>query len=250
MDCPTCGKTLATKQGMRQHHTKVHGDPLPNRTCKDCQSRFYDPKSRRSYCGDCNPNAGKHNGNWKGGPERTTCATCDTKFTYYPSDKDGIYCSDCIEASDGLLPENPAKQLDRTTVSCQHCGDEIQRLGSQLRDNKRGAFCDLQCYGEWLSANVVGPDHHQWDGGVIDYGPGWWRIRRKALERDEYECQLCGTSKEQLGRNPDVHHKRRVRDYDHPGEAHTLSNVVSLRRSCHRDVETGNADVPNVPTER
>ena len=66
MDCPTCGRSLSTKQGMRQHHTKAHGDPLPNRTCEGCDTEFYDPKTRRRYCDDCDPNAGEHNGNWKG----------------------------------------------------------------------------------------------------------------------------------------------------------------------------------------
>jgi hypothetical protein len=65
MDCPTCGTSLSTRQGMRQHHTKMHGEPLPNRTCTGCDERFYDPKARREYCGDCNPNAGSNNGNWK-----------------------------------------------------------------------------------------------------------------------------------------------------------------------------------------
>ena len=49
MDCPTCGKSLNTEQGSRQHHTKVHGDPLPNRTCEECGEEFYDPKARRMY---------------------------------------------------------------------------------------------------------------------------------------------------------------------------------------------------------
>jgi len=32
-ECPNCGKMLDTESGMRQHHTNVHGKPLPNRTC-------------------------------------------------------------------------------------------------------------------------------------------------------------------------------------------------------------------------
>nr|WP_240943039.1 HNH endonuclease [Haloferax alexandrinus] len=42
-----------------------------------------------------------------------------------------------------------------------------------------------------------------------------------------------------MGQNPDVHHLNRVRDFDDPSNAHTLSNVVSLCRSCHRLVESG-----------
>ena len=63
MDCPTCGKSLNTERGMRQHHTKVHGDPLPNRTCEACGEEFYDPEARRTYCEDCYTEAGTQNGN-------------------------------------------------------------------------------------------------------------------------------------------------------------------------------------------
>jgi hypothetical protein len=102
MDCPTCGKSLNTEQGMRQHHTKVHGDPLPNRTCKGCDTEFYDQKARRHYCDDCNPNAGPNNGNWKGAKDISNCARCGATFEYYPSDKPGVYCSRCIENEQDL----------------------------------------------------------------------------------------------------------------------------------------------------
>jgi hypothetical protein len=32
---------------MRQHHTQIHGVPLPNRTCKGCGTELYDPKARK-----------------------------------------------------------------------------------------------------------------------------------------------------------------------------------------------------------
>jgi hypothetical protein len=58
VDCPSCERTMATMQGMRQHHTKVHGEALPNRVCSRCETDFYDPKARKEYCSNCNPNAG------------------------------------------------------------------------------------------------------------------------------------------------------------------------------------------------
>lgn len=51
--CPTCGKKLPTESGVRQHHTKVHGEKLPNLTCKNCGEDFYHPKSDREYCSEC-----------------------------------------------------------------------------------------------------------------------------------------------------------------------------------------------------
>ncbi|SFB74115.1 HNH endonuclease [Halobiforma haloterrestris] len=237
--CPTCGRELETERGVRQHHTKVHGESLPNRTCKGCGTAFYDPKSRQSYCDDCDPNAGEHNGNWRDAKETASCAICGSEFSYYPSSKEGVYCPSCVDAADGLLPEKYPERGERVTEPCRACGTDLEVRPKRLEKRERGVFCTLECYGEWLSEHVVGPDHHQWEGGPIEYGRQWWRVRRRALERDDYECQYCGATREQIGRNPDVHHLEPVRSFDRPEEAHTLSNVVSLCRRCHRRAEAG-----------
>lgn len=239
MECPTCEKSLSTKQGVRQHHTKVHGETLPNRCCKGCEVEFYDPKSRREFCDDCNPNAGEHNGNWKDKKSTATCESCSTTFSYYSSNKNGKYCQDCVESAEGLLPENPQEKEPRVFVECRYCGQKKSVLPSQEDNKERGFYCNLNCYGRWLSENIIGSNHHQWEGGPIDYGQSWWSIRRAARERDNYECQICGQSKDELGRNPDVHHLTPVRKFDNVEEAHTMDNVVTLCRSCHRHVEVG-----------
>jgi len=249
MDCPTCGESFDSEQGMRIHHGRVHGEKLPNRTCKGCESDFYDPKSRLKYCDDCNPNAGENNGNWQGAKQTAECKLCESEFSYYPSDKDGVYCPDCVESADGLLPKNPATRK-RISTECIHCDSEIEVYPFQVELRKRGFFCDLDCYGSWLSENVVGENHHQWEGGALNYGQKWWQIRRKALERDNYTCQNCGKTADDLERNPDVHHVERVRSFDRLQQAHTLENVITLCRSCHRNVEAGNIKVSALSSEK
>jgi len=66
MDCPTCGKSLNTEQGMRQQHTKVHGEQFPNRTCGNCGEEFYDPRSRRTYCEAATPGLVNRTGTGEG----------------------------------------------------------------------------------------------------------------------------------------------------------------------------------------
>jgi 5-methylcytosine-specific restriction endonuclease McrA len=250
MDCPTCGKSLNTEQGMRQHHTKVHGDPLPNRTCKGCGSEFYDPKARKTYCEECNPNAGEHNGNWQDAQDAAECVDCGTEFEYYPSDKDGVYCAACVAEASGLLPENPAESVEKLSIPCKYCGSVLRRYPSAVESSSYGAFCDLNCYGNWLSENVVGESHHQWEGGTINYGAGWWQTRKKALRRDNFRCQNCGRTSEKIGRNPDVHHLTPVREFEKPSDAHTLGNVISLCRRCHRLVEADVIDSPVTSIEK
>lgn len=237
MECPTCGRSVRTRSGVRQHHTKVHGESLPNRTCSSCGTEFYDPKSQRKYCDDCNPNAGENNGNWKGGTETTKCKICGKGFEYYPPNKRGVYCQECVEQADGLLPENPSTPAN-VTAACEQCDRTIRVHEWRKNRNSCGVFCSVNCYGRWLSSNVVGKNHHQWNGGSFAYGTGWWQTRREALRRDDYQCKRCGATAEEIGQNPDVHHITPVREFENPEDAHTLSNVVCLCRSCHRTVES------------
>jgi hypothetical protein len=120
---------------------------------------------------------------------------------------------------------------------------------SRANDREQGVFRSRTCHGEWLSTHVVGSSHHQWEGGRISYGGSWWRVRKRALVRDDYRCRTCGRSSAELDRNPDVHHIERVRDFEDPDEAHRLSNVVTLYRSCHRHVESGTLSAPPPSSE-
>ncbi|WP_306438828.1 HNH endonuclease [Natronococcus pandeyae] len=46
-----------------------------------------------------------------------------------------------------------------------------------------------------------------------------------------------------MGREPDVHHITPVREFENPQRAHTVDNLISLCRSCHRLAEIGSIDV-------
>ncbi len=244
--CPTCGKELTTERGMRQHHTKVHDEPLPNRTCSGCGADFYDPKARRKYCNDCNPEAGEHNGNWKGAQEETTCKRCGTEFSYYPSNKKGIYCHSCIENGDDLTELGPKAYAERVTLRCEQCRCKMDVLKSRVaRSTVR--FCSSNCRDTWLSENYYGERHHSWKEGESKYRGTWWYVRRQARKRDDYTCQNCGTSKSELGQNPHVHHVKPIRNFEDPQEAHTLDNVVTLCPSCHHKIEHGDLQVPDGP---
>lgn len=241
-DCPHCDRAFETEQGLRIHHTKAHGDPLPNRTCKGCNVDFYDPESRRSYCDDCGPNSGTNNGNWNGAKEETTCHRCGSNFEFYPSNKKGVYCPDCVDTADEFLGDAFRPKGQRVSTECKFCEMQMVVLQSRI-ENGNSRFCSRQCLAKWLSENVVGESHHQYREGETKYRGAWWRIRRKALSRDEHRCQNCGVEKEEIGREPDVHHLKPVRAFDEPQDAHELSNMISLCRSCHRLAESGTIEV-------
>jgi len=96
-----------------------------------------------------------------------------------------------------------------------------------------------------LSEAFTGEGHPNWKGGGNEaYGSGWNELRENALERDDHECVVCGKTRDEIGRNPDVHHIVPVRRFaeseDREKEdAHTLENVISLCIECHRKADFG-----------
>jgi RNase P subunit RPR2 len=140
MDCPTCGKELATEQGVRIHHAQVHEESLPNRECADCGAAFYDPQSRRTFCDDCDANTGRANGNWRGAKESTNCKRCEAAFEYYPSNKEGVYCPDCVSSADEFLGDAHRKDAERVATECEQCGESMNFLQTDI-DRGEGRFC-------------------------------------------------------------------------------------------------------------
>lgn len=192
------------------------------------------PSDSLDMSGDSNPN-------WKNAKEEAICVVCRRRFEYYPSEKDGKFCSDCVQDDSvwwggGLFKEGNDKAKstgDNEIVECRYCGSETL--------NK--TYCSLSCMGQWRSENVVGEDHHNYLGGPQTYGENWWEKKKECLERDGHECQKCGKGKEELGQNPDVHHIQKVRSFEVPENANDLENLICLCRVCHFEVEWGEGEV-------
>jgi 5-methylcytosine-specific restriction endonuclease McrA len=242
MECPTCGDEFDSEQGVRIHHGMAHDDPLPNRTCADCGVEFYDSGCRRTYCDDCHTLAGADlDGSAK---ETTACERCGDEFEYYPSNKEGVYCSTCVEEADDFLGDPYRPDGESVEVTCEQC-DESMIVYESTLEQGYGRFCSRECHGQWMSENRTGENHHQWTGGGENYDGKWWRVRREALDRDDHTCQNCGRHRDELGQEPDVHHITPVRTFDDPQDAHHRSNVITLCRRCHRHVEAANIPVPD-----
>jgi 5-methylcytosine-specific restriction endonuclease McrA len=150
--------------------------------------------------------------------ESSTCVECNERFWYYPSLRDGNYCSNKCS--------NKHRQ-NQASLVCPNCDTEFRRrrsLGIQ--------YWSLECWG----------DEYGVDSDEL-YSHGWTRIREKALERDEYQCTVCGISDQkhrtQFGFGLDVHHEVPVRlfaKWDQPiGDAHTLRNLRAVWRTHHPD---------------
>lgn len=111
-----------------------------------------------------------------------------------------------------------------------------------MRDKCDWPACDRECYSKWLSETL--PDGFEL---LQKYKGSWWVTKRLALERDEFTCQRCGATKDDLGRNPDVHHLEPVRTFEDPDDAHTVDTVVCLCPAGHTQVERYGGTVDGEP---
>lgn len=255
-ECPSCAASFDSRRGLGVHHSAAHDELLPNRECSYCGTEFH-CKHEKKYCSDeCRDEAvsfaGDENPNYSGAKIMTTCEICDSEFEYYPSDKDGVYCPECVETEDWRPTQdisgenNPRWNGGKLTVECETCEEPIERYPSNITGEV--SFCSIDCRKSWLSNEFTGEGHPNWEGGGTGpYGPGWNEVRRKALERDDYECQVCGKTKAEIGRNPDVHHIVPVRVFAEApdremADAHFLDNVISLCIDCHRKADFGQLD--------
>lgn len=168
------------------------------------------------------------------------CDWCGESFEdYLSADRD--YCSTGCKLdwmSEGI--DYPSNLI---TVECEVCGDEIEDYPSKIERSDHN-LCSNECRGDWISQTLSGPNHPNWAGGYDGYyGPSWHSQRRKALERDGYECVICGKGMEEMDMEPDVHHIKPFRTFDLSRVANRLGNLACLCKSHHKLVESGSMDL-------
>ena len=181
--------------------------------------------------------------------ERITlfCSQCKEKIVRKISEQKGKpFCSKkCWDKwrSENQRGENHS-QYQRVETSCAQCGKQILVAPNKLRTRKNN-FCGNECRHLWNKDAFTGENNPAWKGGYSPYyGPDWYRQRDQARKRDNYCCQNCGISEENLSYELHVHHIKAFRLFGYvPGEnknyveANKLNNLISLCASCHPKAE-------------
>jgi hypothetical protein len=243
-ECPTCGDTVDTSVGLKQHHAKVHGESLVQTdTCDWCGETFrVRPSQKGNFCSrEC---FGKHRS--EHGVEARkrrvliSCANCREVFATRESTADTKrYCSDECYYEDSEGREIP----------CEWCGSYFQVHGKRVDEAR---FCGQDCYGEWLSEHRSGEQSPLWKGEDRftkrpDYGPGWNADKRQQIrDRDRHECRICGADADEHRRKYNsklhVHHIQPARGLSNPAVYNAPRNLITLCNPCHMSVEHSDID--------
>lgn len=157
----------------------------------------------------------------------------------------------------GLKPRN------KSQVEAKFLVDEIKRVSRDFCDGKRptqrdinkySKFSNVTYYNKFNSWNQAikkagfdvytqpsGENNPTWKDGYRNYyGPSWRSQRRGAWARDEYRCQVCFKSENEMNFRPDVHHIIPVRKWcveEEHEEMNDLDNLICLCKSCHKRLE-------------
>lgn len=232
VECDNCGELTHKKPSVIEDNDHVF-------CSQDCYFEFGRPDMQ-----------GENNPHYTGMVE-IECENCGEAFEVHPYREDSArFCSkECLS---GFMAgrsgeETPRYKGAKETFICENCGEEFEEFPYPGKNK----YCSRSCYNEALEELVSGKDNPVWRGGYDNYyGPNWQEQRRKALKRDNYECQDCGLHTDEMEKSPDVHHKKRLgwfkEEYDSPmwyEKANDLENLVTLCPSCHMKREWSNGAI-------
>lgn len=241
-ECPTCDRTFEGKNALHVHHTKSHGRPInhfkltkrerngkigPALICPSCDEGFFTKRAVSLH-------HEKVHGESIAGIE-VVCDNCDDRFYKQPAKikrSKKHFCSvECHnEWREGNFTGKNATNWKGATreLECRQCGSEFSRYKSLVtsKDN----FCSRECVDKWRT--------HAGDGKYsVRHGSFWESQRKRAIERDNHECQDCGLSnsahKEKYSTSLHVHHKKPARLFGDAENAHQLENLITLCNPCH-----------------
>ncbi len=192
---------------------------------------------------------------WKGGPVTVCCDYCGTEYKVQRcKEKDARFCSrQCSQnwKSENLSGDRASNwRGGPLSINCDQCGKEFERWPSRIEKSKNN-FCSHRCYSEWMSENIIGEAHHNWNPEITDEEryigrnyPEYRKWIQDVLTRDNYTCQICGKE-----HDVEAHHLYSYMAY--PEHALDIDNGLTLCCDHHREFHKwmGGTSVPCVPSD-
>lgn len=205
--------------------------------CNQCDNQFETTIKSRKFCSKyC----------FHSSISQKSCITCcycgrvSRKSPWEIKRHKNIFCSQ--ECANSYKRENPAtgdKNSNYNSIerSCSYCNKPLLRTISRTVKCEN-FFCNRDCLTKWRILNRSGRNSPLWTGSRRNYrGSNWVNQRYLARMRDNNTCQHCGITKDEIGRELDVHHIIPFRHFDDYQIANALPNLITLCSSCHKKAE-------------
>lgn len=264
-ECPTCGDVFDSENGMKVHHTKLHGESIAGAEydCDYCGTTYREMKSEieayeRNFCSqDCYDKYKSDEIRGESHPDydrvQLECDYCGEITEKRPCELEGQdhhFCGQ--ECYTEWSKKTFAESENTVLVTCETCGAEFYKTRPHARRTD-DHFCDYDCFGTFWEDKSAGSDNPRWKGGSIrNYGESWDEAREAALKRDSWLCRSCGRCSDEIENQIEVHHITALREFVHDDgtdfeSAHDLDNLVTLCKMCHQQVEWGACLFPARP---
>lgn len=233
-ECEWCGDVLSNSSGLRRHKRLKHPDKLEHH-CPTCGDPYTSERAVKLHHKRTHGESLSYT--------TATCEYCGCEFEYkWHKRPNPTYCDeDCRDK--GQVGERGSNwRGGKETVVCECCEDTF-KVDPHKSDSAK--YCSEACFGAAHREEMVGENNPSWSGGKVRYyGKNWTRQRRKRREYDNYTCQDCGVSEDELGCELSVHHIIPLREfkdkYDSPkwyNKGNDLDNLVSFCEACHKKWE-------------
>ena len=242
--CGVCSKIARKKYlgKFKDYHSQYWEKSKVARVCVVCGQEYKSVKESQTCSPACRGKLKTLNYS-----EILTCLICGKKFKRTSSNiKNGRNktCSlECRSKRHSNLMQDKKHwnwQDAKVKKTCIICGKEFKVYE---RKNRSHPTCSYKCKYVLISRNMSGENHYLWRGGWQWYrGENWLSQRKKALIRDNYQCQECGKTQgqelEEVQRELSVHHIVPFRFFNDHKEANRLENLLSLCNACHYKQES------------
>lgn len=215
-ECPTCGKEFKdgdsydAESRMRIHHSRSHGETLPDREyeCPHCPykklvrrdieqhiERVHQQDEENAECPTCealfhkkqamNAHHAQKHGERLALDERV-CECCGSEFHEYESrisNGRGVYCSQECLSADG-----------RVERECVNCGREMV-VESHRAEQYDNLFCTKSCDAEWRSSHLAEDGHPMYVERIkVECASCSDTLLRRPAYVEKHERQFCDSS--------------------------------------------------------
>jgi len=226
---PFCGRSCAAHYRVSKLRgicpSCLRSKPKTHKLCTHCRTklaadiRFFHRLAKRIYCKQCNK-------------------------LFRPKGSKPQFCSRACWNAYSRTHGISGRKIEWTLVQCMDCG-RVKYVKPSVAKKQHEFYCDNVCQGRYCSDNgqalypILSRKQQQ---AIHEYGPNWPTQRQNALIRDDFACQICGTSE-----NPQVHHIVPRREFaDDYLTANQLSNLITLclRHHAQREWKSITVQVP------